>query len=104
MKCTICIGSSCHLKGSRQIVEELQYLVKEHHLEDKVELGGTFCMGNCVNGVNVTLDDKLYSLSHQGFLREGDPSQGTIKKAQNTGSSITAIALMEFAVPGPLFC
>ena len=45
MKCTICIGSSCHLKGSRQIVEELQYLVKENHLEDKVELGGTFCMG-----------------------------------------------------------
>ena len=40
-----------------------QYLVKENHLEDKVELGGTFCMGNCVNGVNVTLDDKLYSLS-----------------------------------------
>ena len=63
MKCTICIGSSCHLKGSRQIVEQLQYLVKENHLEDKVELGGTVCMGNCVNGVNVTLDDKLYSLS-----------------------------------------
>ena len=63
MKVTICIGSSCHLKGSRQIVEQLQYLVKENHLEDKVELGGTFCMGNCVNGVNVTLDDKLYSLS-----------------------------------------
>lgn len=63
MKCTICIGSSCHLKGSRQIVEELQYLVKENHLEDKVELGGTFCMGNCVNGVNVTVDDKLFSVS-----------------------------------------
>ena len=63
MDVVVCIGSSCHLKGSRQIVEELQYLVKEHHLEDKVELGGTFCMGNCVNGVNVTLDDKLYSLS-----------------------------------------
>ncbi len=63
MKVTICIGSSCHLKGSRQIVEQLQYLVKENHLEDKVELGGTFCMGHCVNGVNVTVDDKLYSLS-----------------------------------------
>ena len=49
---------------ARQIVEELQYLVKENHLEDKVELGrAPFCMGNCVNGVNVTLDDKLYSLS-----------------------------------------
>ena len=63
MKCTICIGSSCHLKGSRQIVEELQYLVKENHLEDKVELGGTFCMGNCVNGVNVTVDGVKHSVS-----------------------------------------
>ena len=63
MKLTICIGSSCHLKGSRQIVEQLQYLVAENNLKDKVELSGTFCMGNCVNGVNVTVDDKLYSLS-----------------------------------------
>ena len=63
MKITISIGSSCHLKGSRQIVEQLQYLVAENNLKDKVELSGTFCMGNCVNGVNVTVDDKLYSLS-----------------------------------------
>ncbi len=61
-KVTICIGSSCHLKGSRQIVEEFQYLVKEHNLQDKVELGGTFCMGNCVNGVSVTVDGELYSV------------------------------------------
>ena len=63
MKLPIWIGSSCHLKGSRQIVEQLQYLVAENNLKDKVELSGTFCMGNCVNGVNVTVDDKLYSLS-----------------------------------------
>lgn len=63
MKITVCIGSSCHLKGSRQIVEQLQFLVSENNLKDKVELSGTFCMGNCVNGVNVMLDDKQYSLS-----------------------------------------
>lgn len=63
MKVTICIGSSCHLKGSRQIVEQLQFLVAENNLKDKVELSGTFCMGNCVNGVNVTVDEKLYSLT-----------------------------------------
>lgn len=63
MKVVICIGSSCHLKGSRQIVERLQALVKEHNLEDKVELGGTFCMGDCVNGVNVTVDDVRHSVS-----------------------------------------
>ena len=63
MKVIICIGSSCHLKGSRQVVEKLQALVKEHHLEDKVELGGTFCMGDCVNGVNVTVDGEKHSVS-----------------------------------------
>ena len=63
MKITVCIGSSCHLKGSRQVVEQLQYLIAQHNLKDKIDLGGTFCMGKCQNGVSVTLDDKLYSLS-----------------------------------------
>ena len=47
MKITVCIGSSCHIKGSRQVVEQLQYLIAENKLDDKVELGGTFCMGKC---------------------------------------------------------
>ena len=63
MKVVICIGSSCHLNGSRQVVEKLQTLVREHGLEDKVELGGTFCMGDCVNGVNVTVDGEKHSVS-----------------------------------------
>ena len=63
MKVIICIGSSCHLKGSRQLVERLQALVQEKGLEDKVELGGTFCMGDCVNGVNVTVDGVKHSVS-----------------------------------------
>ena len=63
MKVIICIGSSCHLKGSRQIVERLQALVQEKGLEDKVGLGGTFCMGDCVNGVNVTVDGVKHSVS-----------------------------------------
>lgn len=63
MKVTICIGSSCHLKGSRQIIEELQSLVKENDLTEKVELCGAFCMKNCTNGVSVTVDDKLFSVS-----------------------------------------
>lgn len=63
MKVTVCIGSSCHLKGSRQVVEQLKNLISENHLEDKVNLAGTFCMGNCKNGVCVTIDDKDYSLS-----------------------------------------
>lgn len=63
MKVTICIGSSCHLKGSRQVVERLQSLVNENALNDFVELGGTFCMGKCQQGVCVTVDDEFYSVS-----------------------------------------
>ncbi|MFA9379518.1 MAG: (2Fe-2S) ferredoxin domain-containing protein [Acetanaerobacterium sp.] len=63
MKITVCIGSSCHLKGSRLVVEELQYLISENDLKDKIDLAGTFCMGNCQNGVCVTLDERPFSLT-----------------------------------------
>lgn len=63
MKITVCIGSSCHIKGSRQVVEQLQNLIAEHNLKEKVELAGTFCMGECQDGVCVTLDERFYSLS-----------------------------------------
>ena len=63
MKVTVCIGSSCHIKGSRQVVEQLQYLIAENKLGDKGELGGTFCMGKCQQGVCVTVDDTFYSVS-----------------------------------------
>ena len=63
MKVTVCIGSSCHIKGSRQVVEQLQYLIGEHKLGDKVELGGTFCMGKCQQGVCVTVDNDFFSVT-----------------------------------------
>ncbi len=63
MKITVCIGSSCHIKGSRKVVEQLQYLISENQLGDKVELGGTFCMGKCQQGVCVTVDDKFCSVT-----------------------------------------
>ena len=63
MKVIVCIGSPCHIKGSRQVVEELQYLIAQNNLGDKVELGGTFCMGKCQEGVCVTVDDNFHSVS-----------------------------------------
>ena len=63
MKITVCIGSSCHIKGSRQVVEQLQYFINENNLGDKVELGGTFCLGKCQQGVCVTVDDVFHSVT-----------------------------------------
>lgn len=62
MKVTICIGSACHLKGSREIIEKLQQLVKERKLDALVDLNGSFCSGNCVNGVSIAVDDQNFSL------------------------------------------
>ena len=63
MKVTVCIGSSCHIKGSRQVVEYLQNQISENGLEDKVKLSGTFCMSKCQQGVCVTVDDEFYSVT-----------------------------------------
>ena len=63
MKVTVCIGSSCHLKGSRQVVEALQNLIAEKNLGDKVELGATFCLGKCQQGVCVMVDEEFHSVS-----------------------------------------
>lgn len=63
MKICVCIGSSCHIKGSRQVVEQLQSLITDNGVSDKVELAGTFCMGKCRQGVCVMVDDEFYSLT-----------------------------------------
>ena len=63
----ICVGSSCHLKGSPEIVELLTKAVEEHHLEDKITLTGSFCIGKCNRqGVTVQVDDEI----HTGITRE----------------------------------
>ena len=63
---TICIGSSCHLKGSKDIIMILERLISMHNLSNKVELAGSFCMGHCVEGVCVMFDGKRYSLTPAG--------------------------------------
>ena len=57
----ICVGSSCHLKGSPEIVELLQNAVEEYHLEDDVVLTGSFCIGKCNReGVTVQINDDVH--------------------------------------------
>ena len=68
LKITVCIGSSCHIKGSRQVVEQLQRLIAEHQLGEKVELGGTFCMGKCQQGVCVTVNDSFHSVTPENVV------------------------------------
>ena len=63
----VCVGSSCHLKGSAEIVELFQKAVEEYHLENDVTLAGSFCIGKCNRiGVTVQIDDDI----HTGITKE----------------------------------
>lgn len=67
MDIKICVGSSCHLKGSPEIVELMQRSVEEHGISDKVTLSGSFCIGKCNRvGVTVQIDEKI----HTGITKE----------------------------------
>ena len=63
MKIVVCIGSSCHLKGSRDVVSKLQELIAAKGVGDRVDLGGTFCVGECQKGVCVKIDEEFFSVT-----------------------------------------
>lgn len=63
MTLTVCIGSACHLKGSKQTTQILEALIDQHQLRDQIQLCAAFCMGNCQSGVSVSLDGEIYSVT-----------------------------------------
>lgn len=63
MEVIVCIGSSCHLRGSRDVVGILERLIALNGLRDQIELKGSFCMGQCTGGVCVSVDDKRFTVT-----------------------------------------
>ena len=63
IKVSVCIGSACHLKGARAVVNACQVIVKEKEIVDQVDMNGTFCLGKCCGeGVSVMVNDACYSV------------------------------------------
>ena len=58
MKICICIGSSCHLKGTEKVIERLQQLIKDNKIINEVEFCGSFCLGRCAEGVSMLIDEE----------------------------------------------
>lgn len=49
----VCVGSSCHLKGSYDVIETFKEVLKKYDVEDLVDLQASFCLGYCSQGVTV---------------------------------------------------
>ncbi|HBI72527.1 MAG TPA: hypothetical protein DEG06_03920 [Lachnospiraceae bacterium] len=59
MNIYVCVGSSCHLKGSYDVIQLMKQELAAHHLEDKVNLSAAFCLGKCKDGVSVKINDEI---------------------------------------------
>ncbi len=63
---SVCIGTSCHLKGSYNIIQTFQQLIEEKNLHDRINLKASFCMKTCSkSSVTVKIDGKRYNISAQ---------------------------------------
>lgn len=59
----VCVGSSCHLKGSYNLIQNFQQFIEEYGLHDKVEMRAKFCMKHCQHGISVSINDEIFSVS-----------------------------------------
>ena len=61
MNVYVCVGSSCHLKGSYDIINLMKEQIASHGLEDKVNLAAAFCLGKCTDGdgVSIKVEDEI---------------------------------------------
>lgn len=57
MDLQVCVGSSCHMKGSYQVIKTFTELIKKNNLEDKITLKAAFCLGHCLEGISVMAGD-----------------------------------------------
>jgi NADH:ubiquinone oxidoreductase subunit E len=64
LKITICVGSSCAVRGADDLAAALEALIREAGLEGQVELEGSFCMGECSTGVSLRVGEDLYREVH----------------------------------------
>lgn len=60
MEVLVCVGSSCHLNGSYDIIELMKKNILLHHLEKDINLKATFCLGKCaITGVSIKVDEQI---------------------------------------------
>jgi NADH:ubiquinone oxidoreductase subunit E len=65
----ICVGSSCHLKGSEKVIEIFKEEIEKNELKN-VKISGSFCQGNCTEGVNIEINNKKIAAVNEENARE----------------------------------
>jgi len=89
---TVCVGSSCYMRGSDELAGVFEALIEKASLSHRVQLVGSFCMGECSTGISVKLGDRPYrdvrlEDAENFFYKELIPwaSQGEMGQCNNSG-------------------
>lgn len=89
----VCVGSSCHMKGSYQVIKTFQELISKNDLKNDVALKASFCMGHCLEGISVMVDDQPvrnvgFQNAQEVFYKEIYPkARGTVEFMQDGGGA-----------------
>jgi NADH-quinone oxidoreductase subunit G len=72
---SVCVGTSCFLRGSQTLLKRLADYVESHDLDDTVEIQATFCFEHCDRGPTVRIGEQV--IEHCTF----DLARETIEEA-----------------------
>ncbi|MBC8228750.1 (2Fe-2S) ferredoxin domain-containing protein [bacterium] len=61
---TVCVGSSCHIRGAHDVIKKFDQIVRERKLQDDILLKGSFCMEHCTEGISIKIDNEFYSVKN----------------------------------------
>ncbi len=56
----LCMGSACHQLGVYEVLPKIQALIIQYHLEEQVELKGSFCLETCSSGIVMKFKDNFF--------------------------------------------
>jgi len=67
---TVCVGSSCHIRGAHDVIKKFDQIVRERKLQDDILLKGSFCMEHCTEGISIKINDDFHSVKNFGAALE----------------------------------
>lgn len=66
----ICVGGSCHLRGARDVIGELNRLIISNDVVDNIQMEARSCMDNCLSGSCMEINGKKYTNVSVAFVQE----------------------------------
>jgi NADH:ubiquinone oxidoreductase subunit E len=63
---SVCVGTSCHLNGSYNVLQIFQQLTEQYSIHDQIDFKACFCRKECQNhGVSISIDKDNFRVTSE---------------------------------------